>query len=322
MKDLKRCRVLVTPASYGKDDPRLKTELESLVGEVVYNPGGRPLSSQEVKRLLPGIDGYIAGLDKIDRSALQAADRLQVIARYGMGYDNVDLEAAREKGVLVTNTPEANSVSVAELTIALILSLARQLPTAFAAVHQGGWPRLPGTSLEGKTIGLLGLGSIGKRVALRLAGFDCRILAHDLMPDARFASQHGVSLVEMDELLSRSDFLSLHLPLLPQTRGIVDRAFLARLKPGVTLINTSRGELVDEAALLEALQSGHLRGAGLDVFAVEPPDPQDPLLALPQVIATPHLGAQTDGATNNMGTLALRNCLAVLRGEEPPNRVA
>jgi phosphoglycerate dehydrogenase-like enzyme len=322
MKDMKQCRVLVTPASYGKDDVRLKTDLENQVGEVIYNPAGRPLSSEEVRRLLPGIDGYIAGLDKIDRAALEAADCLKVIARYGMGYDSVDLQAAREKAIIVTNTPEANSVSVAELTLMFILALARQLPTAISTIHKGGWPRLPGVTLEGKTIGLLGLGSIGKQVARRLAGFDCRILAYDLLPDREFAQVHRVSLSSLEELLAQSDFVSLHLPLLPETRGMVSQEFLARMKPGAFLINTSRGEVVDEAALLEALQSRRLQGAGLDVLAVEPPDPRNPLLALPQVIATPHLGAQTDGATNNMGRMALANCLAVLRGEEPPHRIA
>jgi D-3-phosphoglycerate dehydrogenase len=320
--DLKGYRVLVTPGSYGKDDPRLKAELEALVGEVLYNPTRRPLSSAELKAMLPGMDGYIAGVDGIDRPALEAADRLKVIARYGVGVDNVDLEAAREKGIVVTNTPEANSVSVAELTLAFMLALARQIPGAIASTHQGGWPRLPGVTLDKKTVGILGLGSIGKHVVQRLSGWGCRLLAYDPCPDQEWAQQHGVQFQALDEVLRQADFLSLHLPLLPQTRRLVDRAFLAKMKPGAFLINTARGEIVVEEDLLEALKNGHLRGAGLDVFAVEPPSPNHPLLALPQVIATPHLGAQTDGATNNMGRMSLRNCLAVLRGEEPPNRVA
>ena len=173
--DLKECRLLVTPTSYGKNDSRLKTELEALVGEVIYNPTGKPLSSAEVAKLLPGIDGYIAGLDCIDGDALQTADRLKVISRYGVGFDNVDLTAAREKGIIVTNTPGANSVSVAELALGLMLALARQIPEAVEAVHQGKWPRYSGVSLEGKTIGILGLGAIGKQLARRLSGFDCKI---------------------------------------------------------------------------------------------------------------------------------------------------
>ena len=176
---LKEYRILVTPTSYGKNDPRLKTELEAQVGEVVYNPTGKPLTSVEIARLLPGIDGYIAGLDGIDANALKSADRLKVIARYGVGVDNVDLAVSREKGIIVTNTPGANSVSVAELALGLMLSLARQIPEADEAVHQGKWPRYSGISLEGKTIGILGLGAIGKQLARRLTGFDCKILAFD-----------------------------------------------------------------------------------------------------------------------------------------------
>ena len=320
--NLKECRLLVTPTSYGKNDSRLKTELETQVGEVIYNPTGKPLTSAEVAQLLPGIDGYIAGLDGIDANALRSADRLKVIARYGVGVDSVDLTVAREKGIVVTNTPGANSVSVAELALGLMLALARQIPEAVEAVHQGKWPRYSGVSLEGKSIGILGLGAIGKQLARRLTGFDCKILAFDPFADAAFAKDNQIELTTMEEVIEQADFVSLHLPLLPETRGIVNDTFLNKMKKGSFLINTSRGEAVDEDALLKALQSGHLKGAGLDAFTVEPPDPKNPLLALPQVIATPHLGAQTDGATSNMGWLAMKDCLAVLRGEEPIYRVA
>jgi len=319
--DLKQARILVTPTSYGKHDARLKTELEALTGFVSYNPTGKPLSSGAVAALLQGVDGYIAGLDVIDRSALAKADDLKVISRYGVGVDNVDLDAARERGIVVTNTPGANSVSVAELAMGLLLALARQIPEAAQAVRLGTWPRLNGVSLEGKTIGILGLGTIGRELARRLAGFDCHILAYDPYPDEAFAAAHGVALESLDDVIANSDFVSLHLPLLPETRGLVNREFLAKMKTGAILINTSRGEVVEEASLHQALESGHLAGAGLDAFAVEPPDASNPLLQLPQVIATPHLGAQTDGATSNMGWLAMRDCLAVLRGENPKYRV-
>ncbi len=320
--ELRNCTLLVTPTSYGKNDPRLKSELESQVGRVIYNPSGKPLSSAELAQLLPGVDGLLAGLDVIDRSALAAADRLKVITRYGVGIDNVDLQAAREKGIIVTNTPGANSNSVAELAIALMLALARQIPEAITASRQGRFPRLAGISLEGKTVGILGLGAVGRSLAARLAAFGCRLLAYDPYPDQAFAESHGVSLLPVDEILPQADIISLHLPLLPETQRMVDAAFLAKMKQGAYLINTARGEIVDEGALLAALQNGHLRGAGLDAFAVEPPDPTHPLLALPQVIATPHLGAQTDGATNHMGWMALQDCLAVLRGQAPQHRVA
>jgi D-3-phosphoglycerate dehydrogenase len=319
--NLKEFHVLVTPTSYGKNDPRLKIDLEAQVGEVIYNPTGKPLTSAEVAQLLPGIDGYIAGLDDIDAQALLSADRLKVIARYGVGVDKVDLVAAHAKGIVVTNTPGANSVSVAELAIGMMLALARQIPEAVEAVHQGKWPRLTGLSLEGKTIGILGLGAIGKQLARRLAGFDCNVLAYDPYADVDFASDNHVELAPLDTVIEAADFISLHLPLLPETRGLVNEAFLNRMKKGSFLVNTSRGEVVDETALFKALQSGQLRGAGLDALTIEPPAPGNPLLALPQVIATPHLGAQTDGATSNMGWFAMRDCLAVLKNEEPVYKV-
>jgi phosphoglycerate dehydrogenase-like enzyme len=322
MLDLGSCRVLVTPTSYAKDDPALQTELESTVGEVVYNTTGRPLSSTALAELLPGCHGFIAGLDTIDRTALQAADQLRVIARYGAGVDRVDLGAAKERGIIVTNTPGANSISVAELTVGLILALARMIPEANAATKAGEWPRLSGVSLEGKVVGLLGLGSIGKQVARRLAGFDCDVTAHDPAADQAFANRHAVELLPREDVIQGADFLSLHVPALPETRGMVGEDFLSQMKPGAFLVNTARGELMDETALLAALESGQLRGAALDAFATEPPGQDNPLFALPQVIATPHTGAHTDGATNAMGWGALRDCLAVLRGEEPVHRVA
>jgi D-3-phosphoglycerate dehydrogenase len=319
--DLRQCHLLVTPTSYGKNDSRLRSELEAVVGEVTYNPTGKPLTSAEVADLLPGVDGYIAGLDAIDAVALKSADRLKVIARYGVGVDNVDLQAAHARGIVVTNTPGANSVSVAELALALMLALARQIPEAVQAVHEGKWPRYAGLSLEGKVIGLVGLGAIGRQLARRLTGFDCTLIAHDPVVEARVAKDLGVELMGLNEVLHQADFVSLHLPLLPDTRGLVNDAFLQEMKNGAYLINTARGEIVDEAALLRALQSGRLKGAGLDAFSAEPPNPANPLLRLAQVVATPHLGAMTDGATSNMGWMAMRDCLAVLGNEEPAHPV-
>jgi phosphoglycerate dehydrogenase-like enzyme len=284
---------------------------------VVYNPLGRPLTAAELSTLLPGCDGYIAGLDFIDRAALEHADRLKVIARYGTGVDRIDLAAAAEKSIVITNTPFANSVSVAELTIGMILSLARSIPALTEHTRAGGWSRRTGVTLERKTVGLIGLGSVGKEVALRLRAFDCTLLAYDPAADAEFAATHRIDLVTLEEVISRSDFISLHCPLLPATRNMVNASFLEGVKPGAFLINTARGELIDEAALFECLQSGRLRGAALDAFGQEPPEKDNPLLALPQVIATPHAGAHTDGAMNAMGWGALHDCLAVLRGGQP-----
>jgi D-3-phosphoglycerate dehydrogenase len=321
MKALKDCHVLVTPTSFGRSDPELITELEETVGHVTYNTSGKPLSSNQLAELLADVDGYIAGLDLIDRQALEKAAHLKVIARYGMGTDRIDLDAAAEKGIIVTNTPGANAVAVAELTLALLLNLARPVMYAASQTREGQWPRTKGYSLQNKTIGLIGLGTIGKQVARRLSGFDCRVLAYDPVADEAFAAEFDILLTNMDDLLRMSDFVSLHVPVLTQTKEMVDADFLSKMKSGAFLINTSRGELIDEKALYDALVSGKLSGAAMDAFKQEPPGKDNPLLALPQVIPTPHMGAHADSATNAMGSMALANCLAVLRGQEPINRV-
>lgn len=321
MVDLKNCRILVTPTTFGKENPDIRSYLERQVKEVIYNTLGRPYTSEELRALITDVDGYIAGLDLIDRSVFDKANKLRVISRYGVGCDNVDLEIAKEMGIIVTNTPGANAVSVAELTIGLLLSLARMIPSAVYATKAGEWPRLSGVTLKGKVIGLLGFGSIGKQVAQRLGGFECTILAYDPVPDNEFAEAHSVKFVSREEVVSESDFLSLHLPLLPETHGMINADVLENMKQGSFLINTARGELVDEEALYKALQSGKLHGAALDVFCNQPPAKEHPLLTLPQVLATPHMGSHTDDAMNAMGWFALRDCLAVLRGEEPVYRV-
>lgn len=321
MKPLHECHVLVTPTSYGQNDRRLIADLEAQVRYVTYNSSGKPLTSAQLAELLPDVDGYIAGLDVIDATALAVADSLRVIARYGIGVNNVDLDAAKARGIVVTNTPGANARSVAELTVALLLLLARPIMQASKETRAGGWPRLPGLTLQDKTVGLVGLGGIGKQVVRLLEPFECRVLAYEVAPDRDFVARHGVELVTLDELLTVGDFVSLHLPANAETRGLVDAGFLAAMKPGACLINTSRGELVDESALLEALTSGRVRGAALDAFAPEPPGADNPLLALPNVIPTPHMGAHTDGAADTMGRMALHDCLAVLRGAVPVSRV-
>jgi D-3-phosphoglycerate dehydrogenase len=202
-----------------------------------------------------------------------------------------------------------------------MLGLARNIIAADTAVKKAEWPKFSGTALEGKTVGLVGLGAIGKLVARRLAGFDCALLAHDPFADKDFAAENNIALVALDELLARSDFVSLHCPVLDDTRDMVDADFLGKMKEGSFLVNTARGELVVEAALLEALKSGRLRGAALDALRSEPPAADDPLLALGNVIVTPHTGAHADSATNAMGRGALSDCLAVLRGDKPRSPV-
>jgi D-3-phosphoglycerate dehydrogenase len=320
-EQIQACKVLVTPTSYGTNDPALRTQLENEVGEVVYNTSGKPLSSSQLASMLIGMDGFIAGLDDIDRAALNAADKLKVIARYGVGIDAVDLDAARDKNIIVTNTPGANSGSVAELTIGLMISLLRNIPSAVKATKSGEWKRMRGVSLEDKVIGLIGFGAIGRQVAQKLNGFNCRIVAFDPVADTEIAAELKVELLSLEEVATIADLLSLHCPVTNGTRNLVNSSFLEKMKPGSFLINTARGELINETALYDVIQSGRLGGAALDVFSKQPPDAKNPLFSLQQVLATPHMGSHTDGATNAMGWIALNDCLAVLRGEEPLYRV-
>jgi len=315
--NLRACCVLVTSTTFGVQDPTLRSELERTVGDIRYSPEKRPLTAPEVASLVKGIDGWIAGLDEIDASVIAAADRLKVIARYGVGFDRVDVAAATQRGIVVTNTPGANSAAVAELTIGLMLALARRICQANQAVRSGQWPRISGVGLAGKTVGLVGFGSIGREVACRLSAFGCRVLVADPYVSAEVVSGCGAGPMSLDELLPVSDFVCLHAAATRVTTGMVNDSFLRKMKPGAFLVNTARGELIDEAALGHAIESGRLGGAALDCFRKEPPGADHPLLRLPQVIVTPHTGAHTDEAVNAMGRMALDACLAVLRGERP-----
>jgi D-3-phosphoglycerate dehydrogenase / 2-oxoglutarate reductase len=315
--DLRACCVLVTPTTFGMQDPALRSELEQTVGDVRYSPEKRPLTASELASLVNGIDGWIAGLDEIDASVIAAADRLKVIARYGVGFDRVDVAAATRRGIVVANTPGANSAAVAELTIGLMLALARRVCQANQAVRSGQWPRISGVGLAGKTVGLVGFGSIGQEVARRLSAFGCRVLVADPYVSPREVSGCGAILMSLDALLPVSDFVCLHAAATPVTTSMVNESFLQIMKPGAFLVNTARGELIEEAALAQAIESGRLRGAALDCLRKEPPGIDHPLLQLPQVMVTPHTGAHTDEAVNAMGRMALDACLAVLRGERP-----
>jgi D-3-phosphoglycerate dehydrogenase len=320
-KKLDACRVLVTSTTFGKHDPGLRSALENAVGEVVYNTTGRPLKVVELADLIRDMDGCIAGLDPFDASVMEAGKRLMVIARYGVGLDAVDLGAATRLGIVVTNTPGANAVAVAELTIGLILALARQICAVDRATRQGEWPRTTGVGLRGKTIGLIGFGSVGREVALRLKCFGCTVLTTDPGVKPETAQEYCATLSSLDALLGAADFVSLHAALHHGTAGMVDRAFLLKMKPGSFLVNTARGELIDETALQQVLEEGHLRGAAVDCYRQEPPGVDCPLLKLPQVILTPHMGAHSDEAATAMGWMALEDCLAVLRGERPKHVV-
>jgi D-3-phosphoglycerate dehydrogenase len=248
---------------------------------------------------LPEYEGLIVrSATKVTRAAIAAAARLEVIGRAGAGVDTIDVDAATERGIIVMNTPGGNTTAVAEHTLALLLALARRISVADATLKAGRWEksRLQGVELLGKTLGILGLGRIGSEVARRALAFRMQVIAYDPYLTREAAERLGVESVELDELLARADFLTIHAPLTGDTRRLLGEVELARMKPGVRLVNCARGGIVDEAALARALASGHVGGAGLDVFEQEPPPPDHPLLRFEQVVATPHLGAATDEA--------------------------
>jgi D-3-phosphoglycerate dehydrogenase / 2-oxoglutarate reductase len=239
---------------------------------------------------------------RVDADLMAAAPRLRVIARAGTGVDNVDVPAATDRGIIVMNAPGANSISVAELTLALMLSLSRAIPAADAAMKRGTWEKkkLSGVELRGKTLGLVGLGRIGQEVSIRARAFGMQLLAHDPFLSAQVAESLGVELLALDDLCARADYISLHVPATPETRHLFDARRFALCRPGVRIVNTARGELIDEEALRAAIESGHVGGAGLDVFQSEPPKDWR-LPALPQVVATPHIAASTLEAQEQVG---------------------
>lgn len=259
---------------------------------------------------------------KVDAEALAAAPNLQVIARAGVGLDNVDIKTATTAGVMVVNAPTSNIISAAELTVGHILSLARHIPAAHAALAQGEWKRsaYTGVELYEKTVGIIGLGRIGALIAARLQAFGVEVVAYDPYITAARAQQLGVQTVTLDELLERSDFITIHMPKTPETTGMISTEQLAKMKPTAFIVNVARGGLIDEDALHDALVAKTIAGAALDVFVQEPPR-ESPLLALPNVVVTPHLGASTDEAQEKAGISVAKSVRLALAGELVPDAV-
>jgi D-3-phosphoglycerate dehydrogenase len=272
---------------------------------------------------LAGVDAVIVrSATRIDAEALAQAPNLRVVARAGVGLDNVDVEAATKAGVMVVNAPSSNTVSAAEHAVGLLLAVARNVPQAMASLKAGEWQRsrFTGAELYGKVAGILGLGRIGELVAQRLAAFCMQVIAYDpYVPTAR-AAQLGVRLVGLEDLLAEADFISVHLPKTAETSGLIGERELRLVKPGVLIVNAARGGIVDENALALALKDGRVGGAGIDVFATEPPA-DSPLLAFPNVVVTPHLGASTHEAQEKAGTQVARSVRLALSGEFVPDAV-
>ena len=263
---------------------------------------------------------------RVDAEAIAAAPALKVIARAGVGLDNVDIKAATTAGVMVVNAPTSNIISAAELTVGHILSLARRIPAAHGSLSRGEWKRssFTGTELFEKTVGIIGLGRIGALIAARLNAFDMRVIAYDPYVTSARAQQLGVQLVTLDELIEQSDFITIHMPKTPETTGMIGADQLRLMKPSAYVINVARGGLIDEEALADALSAGEIAGAGLDVFSAEPPatgSAVSRLLSLPNVVVTPHLGASTEEAQEKAGVSVARSVRLALGGELVPDAV-
>jgi D-3-phosphoglycerate dehydrogenase len=259
---------------------------------------------------------------KVDAEALAASTRLKVVARAGVGLDNVDVPAATARGVMVVNAPTSNIVSAAEHAIALLLATARHIPAADSSLRQGQWKRsqFGGVELQGKTVGVVGLGKIGQLVAQRLAAFDVRLVAYDPYVAPARAAQLGIELLSLEDVLRTSDFITIHLPKTPETLGLIGKDQLALTKPGVIIVNAARGGLIDEDALAEAVRSGQVGGAGIDVYVSEPTT-SSPLFELERITVTPHLGASTAEAQDRAGTDVARSVQLALAGEFVPDAV-
>jgi len=299
----------VTPRSLTRGgDPALEL-LKKAGHELVFCTPGKAPDEAELRGLVPGCTGWLAGVEKITDTVLACADRLKVISRNGTGVDAIDLGACERRGIKVLRADGANARGVAELALGLILGLLRSVPFGDAHLKAGAWERRQGTELEGRTLGVVGTGRIGRLVTGFALAMGMNVLGHDALPDPRWAPSAGFRYTTLEELLEASDVVTLHCP--PAARPLLDAAAISRMKRGAVLVNTARAGLVEEAAVLAALQEGRLAGYGVDAFDKEPPDPS-PLLRHERVIATPHVGAFTAESVSRATRAAVDNLLGAL----------
>jgi D-3-phosphoglycerate dehydrogenase len=308
--------VLITPRSFGEGSKKPLAILSNAGCAVIRNTQGRLLNEQELMDAIGECDAIIVGLEGITRAVIQRAAGLKVISKHGVGVDNIDLGTAAERNIVVTNTPGVNSHAVADLAIGLMLSIARQIPRNARIAAERGKKGVIGRELHGKTIGIVGFGRIGVEVAARAHGFGMEVLYADAVRKPEAESALGAAFVALDTLVAQSDFVSLHLPLAPQTEKLFGADLISRMKPQAYLINTSRAEIIDEDALAARLTAGGLAGVALDVYRED-----SPLLGLDNVICLPHVGAYTFESVENMGIVSAENVVRVLQGREPLYRV-
>ena len=300
-------KILITPRSFRKDGPAY--EMLSRAGlEIVMNNSGGILSEEGLAQHIADCDGVILGVDPLTADVIGKAPRLKAIAKYGVGIDNIDQEACLARGIRISRTLGANADAVADYAFALMLSVARNIIPIDAKCRKKDWSKTTSIDVFGKTLGLIGLGAIGRGMAARAAGFGMRVLAHDVFWDDTAAKQAGISYAVPAQIYAKADFISLHVPLTDQTRGMIGAAEIAAMKPTAIIINTARGGIVDENALLDALQQGKIYGAGIDAFEEEPPS-NPAWYGLANVVLGSHCAASTFGATEQMANMAAQNLL-------------
>jgi phosphoglycerate dehydrogenase-like enzyme len=313
-------KVLIAPMTLaGAEGPFLQV-LRDAGFEIVYPPRPVQLTEAELLRELQGATASLAGSEPYTRRVLEAHPSLRVIARVGVGFDAVDLAAATERGIAVTTTPGTNHDAVAEHTFAVLLALAKDLIAQHKGLEAGKWLRRTNLPLRGQTLGIVGLGRIGKAVARRGASFSMRLVAYEPLPDKAFVAQHNVTLLPLEQVLAEADYLTLHIPLTAECNHLINRRTLALMKPTAFLINTARGGLVCEADLLEALRARRIAGAALDVFEQEPPG-NSPLCQLDNVVLTPHAAGGDLQSRADMALSAAQAIVALSRGEWPAEKV-
>jgi D-3-phosphoglycerate dehydrogenase / 2-oxoglutarate reductase len=313
-------KVLIAPMTLAGLAGKFVDVLRGAGFELVYPPAAHQMDEDELLGQLRGVAASIAGSEPYTARVFNAHPQLRVVARVGVGYDAVDVAAATRRGVVVTIAPNTNQGSVAECTFALMLALAKDLVPNHLATKAGGWPRRANQPLRGRTLGIVGLGRIGRAVATRAAAFGMHLLGFDPVPDRTFCDSCGVTLVSFEELLRESDYVSLHLPYTPGTKHLINKETLALMKPTAYLLNTARGALVCEADLYDALKNQRLAGAGLDVFEQEPPGPT-PLFELDNVVVAPHIAGTDVQSRDDMAQSAAEAVVALSRGEWPAEKV-
>jgi len=312
-------RVLVSDPIAKEGIARLKAEGDNFEVDIKTS-----LPKEELLRIIPDYDGLVVRSEtKVTAEVIKAATRLKVVARAGVGVDNVDVEAATGRGVIVVNTPGGNTLAAAELAFTLMLATARKLGQANTSLKEGKWERkqFVGVELFGKTLGIVGLGRIGTEIAKRAISFGMRPIAYDPFVQPAYAEKNGIEMTTLLDIYHRADFITVHSPLTPETLHMINDSAFEQMKNGVRIINAARGGIIDEAALLNALQSGKVAAAGLDVYEQEPPPADYPLIKHPNVVVTPHLGASSEEAQIKVAVDAAESVIAALNGELVPNAV-